>query len=851
MKQQLSAFWKKNNIYLLAFLLPVLIMMTLFIIGKIFPFGDRSFLHLDMYHQYYPFLTEFYRKIKEGESLLYSFHTGIGANFLGLYVYYLASPFNWLALLVPEQYLIEFMSYLVIFRIGLCGLTFSCYLRHHFRTKHYAIVFFSIFYALSGYMAAYNWNVMWLDCIILAPLIILGLERLVKEGKGGLYCITLALAILSNYYICIMICIYLVLYFVVLIVSKERTSLISACLRFALYSLLAGGMACVLLLPELEVLSLTAFSNSSFPQKLTSYFPLFDVISRHFADIAVETRLDHWPNIYCGVAVLFFLPLYVINRNIGFREKLAKCVLMAFLLISFSTNTLNFIWHGFNYPDSLPARQSFLYIFLLLTVCFESFLHIRDYSKKELAAVFGSIFFFLLLTQKLVTDDALTVRSLLITSLFLLVYGTLLNLYLNEPRLKKYLILYTTAAVILEAGLNTGLTSVPTVSRSDYLAHSTNSGRLAAQIQETDTDFYRIEKFSRLTQNDGTLAGYPTASFFSSTATALTTGFYENYGMQDSRVYYCFNGATPLTSALLSVKYMISPTERTEDPLLRFAGSEGENAWLYENKYTLPAGYTVDSSYENLSPASELGDLVARISESNLTNGLNPIAKQNKLAARFYPKEPLFSQITVRNGDTSSAAIKVTSSAHIYAYIVNHKVPGATVYRQNETQSFKKLKNPYILDLGYQNAGTILEIASDDPEQNLSLIAYSLNEAVLDKVLDAMTAQPFTVTGHTSDSIVGTADIKKAGHMVFSIPYETGWRVWIDGEEASEYNLFEDCFLSVPIGEGHHSIELRFYPRTLNIGIAMSLVSLAAFLLCMYLCKRTGQQAQKPDKQKA
>lgn len=72
---------------------------------------------------------------------------------------------------------------------------------------------------MSGYLAAYNWNVMWLDCIFLFPLIALGLEKLVTEGKYRLYCISLALCILSNYYISIMVCIFLVLYFLVLLVS--------------------------------------------------------------------------------------------------------------------------------------------------------------------------------------------------------------------------------------------------------------------------------------------------------------------------------------------------------------------------------------------------------------------------------------------------------------------------------------------------------------------------------------------------------------------------------------------------------------------------------------------------------
>ena len=192
---------KTDPLYLLSFLLPTLIMLVIFVIQKIYPFGDRSFLHIDMYHQYFPFLVEFYHKLKGGESLFHSWHTGIGSNFIALYAYYLASPFNWLCVLIPEQFLMEFLSYMVVLKIGLCGLTFTYYIRKHFHTDSWSVLCFALFYALSGFMAAYNWDVMWLDVVVLAPLILLGVERLVNEGKCYLYCITLGLSILSNYYL--------------------------------------------------------------------------------------------------------------------------------------------------------------------------------------------------------------------------------------------------------------------------------------------------------------------------------------------------------------------------------------------------------------------------------------------------------------------------------------------------------------------------------------------------------------------------------------------------------------------------------------------------------------------------
>ena len=254
----------KKKICFFSFLLPFLSMMAIFIGNGIYPFGDQSFMHSDMYHQYVPFLEEFVRKVRDGEPLYYSWRIGMGSNYLSLYGYYSASPFNWLMLLLPEKYLIEFMSYMVVFKIGLCGFTFSWLLTEKFHTNDLSVLFFSTFYAMSGFVAAYNWNVMWMDTLVLAPLIVLGLEKLVFEKKYSLYCITLGLCILSNYYLSIMVCIFLCLYFLVLVPNlfgsdgwkAFRARLLGAIGRFALFSLLAGGLAAVLLTSSGELKAL-------------------------------------------------------------------------------------------------------------------------------------------------------------------------------------------------------------------------------------------------------------------------------------------------------------------------------------------------------------------------------------------------------------------------------------------------------------------------------------------------------------------------------------------------------------------------------------------------------------------
>ena len=89
-----------------AFLIPFVVSVLICVGQGVYPFGDRCILHVDMYHQYCPFFTEFMNKLKSGGSLQYSWNLGLGSDFVALYAYYLASPLNFLLILWPRDYVI-------------------------------------------------------------------------------------------------------------------------------------------------------------------------------------------------------------------------------------------------------------------------------------------------------------------------------------------------------------------------------------------------------------------------------------------------------------------------------------------------------------------------------------------------------------------------------------------------------------------------------------------------------------------------------------------------------------------------------------------------------------------------
>ncbi len=807
---------------ILSFVLPIVIMLSIFIVRGIYPFGNRSFLFSDMYHQYMPFFTEFLQKIKAGEGLAYSYEVGIGSNFLALYVYYLASPLHWLAFLIPQAYLMEFMSYLVVVKIGLCGLTFFLYLKKKFDCKDSNMLFFACFYALSGYMAAYNWNIMWLDCIILFPLIIMGLERLVKEGRCGLYCITLALSILTNYYISIMICIFLVLYFVGLLVTEKRSWRIV--LHFGIYSLLAGGMAAVLLVPEVCAILETEFGNPDFPKKLESYFSVLDMMARHCLGVTTERGLEHWPNIYCGVAVFMLLPMYVLNQKISMRKRFVNLALAGFLLLSFATNMLDFAWHGMNYPDSLPARQSFIYIFLVLVMCFEAYRHVGEIDTKQILYGYLAAVVFLLWCEKFVESEDFDIGIEIFTLLFVTVYAVILYLYRTREtwKWKQVLVLVTLIAVVAECTINTINTSVGTTSRSAYLEPLEDYQTLYEWAREEDETFYRVEKFTRKTKNDGTLAGYPTASVFSSTLNSRVMDMYTRLGMRHSKVYYGFDGATAFTSALLNVNYMFGEHERYETPLYELV-QQSNDVYLYEAKARLPFGFVAPSGFE--------------LPEGDENNGLH---LQNAMMEELGIQGDLFVRVAaVQKEDDVTFT---TKEAGIYYGLLNasgtKKIEA--VGGSLETHTFPDLKKGAILYLGYMEAGESMTLTNgdaDDISPKITAEVYRMDTEVLKAALDKLSENHLQDVMYDSTHISGQITMTEAGRLILSIPYEDGWHITINGEKTKS-NSFDGSLMAFDLEPGVYVIEMEYIPEGKYVGLVVSLASLLVFGMLMIIGRK-------------
>lgn len=861
-KFSLDKWISNNRIYLAAFIMPVISMLIVYLFKDVYPFGDEMYLRSDNYHQYTPYLQILQDKLSEGGSLFYTWEIGAGMNFVAIAAYYLSSPLNLLLILWPGK-VVDIVSFFIVVKMGLSGFTATYYLSKKFGKKDMVTVIFGMAYALSAYFAAFSWNIMWLDCMVLLPLIVLGLERLVKEGKCGMYCITLAVAIFSNYYIGIMLCIYSVLYFIYLLCVTDVPAGVEKIKHYftvgknyVIYSLLAGGLSACVILPEYYNLLTTRSADTTFPEQLENYFSILYMLFRSLIYIPVaDLKYPHDPNIYCSVAIFLLIPLYMMCKNINKKERVGKTVLLVVMLVSFSFNIPNYIWHGFHFPNSLPCRESFIYIFLVLTMAYEAALHIKEYSSKQIIGVFTGATGLILLMEELFENAEFFSDLAIETSLlkiiyysvaFIIVYTVLIFLYRNRQDIKGFVVYLLVLVSFCELTLNMNTTGLVSTSNRAAYYESNEAFNVLNKAAKEDAaaegvNFFRTEEVSHRTRNDGALFGYNSISTFSSVSSAAMQYLYDDLGMQTSFNAYSYYGHTPLTSALFSIKYEYTTSAPSLPSTSSFFQSASYidgakntiNLNMYKNNYTLPLGFMVDSNTMNI---------------WNLDSG-NPFDVQNSFVKSAVPGSAnIFHRLTTDGAGTIQTTFALDAddtyttgtdaSLDVYFYVATSAENlTATITAEDgttSTKSFSSTNQNYICHVGDVTAGSTVVVSANDGSTVSGLYAYAFDLNAFTQVYNVLNSQGYIIDEYSDTRINGKINATSNGLMYTSIPYDEGWTVYVDGVKANTTKICKDAFTGVYLTAGNHTIEFKYTPKGFIPGITITIICILILVWLMF-----------------
>lgn len=859
-----SRFWRfveekgKGNLPLvLAFLLPFLTFFICLAIQGLYPFGDNQIINYDGWHQYYPFILKLWDHFHEGTSLLYDWTMGMGTNFLSMLSYYGSSPLNLLILFAPERDFRLLFQLFVILRVGLAGLFMGLFLKKTTKNAGFSIAFFSMGYALSGYMMGYFWNNMWLDTVALYPLLCLATVKLFREGKCGLYIFTLALSLFSNYYIGYMCCVFTVLvFFILCVVDRVRFSdfLRKGC-RFAVASLMGGAMSAILLLPAFFGLLNTASTSGESSVYVSFYESIRDLIAPliSFHEPAV---MDGLPNLATAALISLFAFAFLWAKKIPLREKLCAFFLLTFLLVSMNFSVLNYFWHGMHFTNMIPYRFAFLFAFAVVVMAY------RYYKKGMEDFDFIDAIGMLIFSGLAIFCAAGYYKDFaIIASVVVFVIGILLAVFYATKLLPRRVLsvvvcLVLTVETVASAWM--GTKAVGTSSYSGYydlqIGEEVRKMVALAEKNETDpNDFYRLETTEWRSLNDSCFYNYNGISQFASSANRRVSAFLQALGMPadpgSNRFVYVHG--TPLANTALGVKYLIHKGGYlSDDGLTCISPADNQTtSALYENQSFAGLGFMIEEEGGEFSfdmaqtpyqRQNELframtglqGDLFTLIPTTQ-ENHLN-LTAEDKGGWYEYKATPLPA------GETSrmlNLTVKVPDSGTVYIYA---DVPKANYVQVNNIwHPVDEYPNFFSAGKFATNETFTLRAAVEGGENeeftsHALFYVCTMDEELWQEGLARLQDEKMKITTFEDTYVKATVNAKKDGYLYTSIPMEPAhsWQVLVDGKP-TEIVPFADAFVGIYLPEGDHVVEFSYSP----LGYAKGKwISLVAVLLWVALC---------------
>ncbi|MBP5702523.1 MAG: YfhO family protein, partial [Lachnospiraceae bacterium] len=743
-------------------------------------------------------------------NLFHSMAGGLGGNIYGTVILCLSPP-DLIFSFVSLRSIPTVLYFMILFKIGLCGVSACFYLSHHDRTVLSApvAVLFSCCYALMSYNIMYYVAPMWYDCVILLPLLALSLEKIIAGKKSPAFIVLTALCLIDDYYIAYMVVIALIIYFVFRS-AEEGTGIrefIVRSLRFAFHGLIASGIAMFVILPAwLDLQRGKMAESGNMPGALAIKNSLPDVLRSFIPGSYAGFEFNASPNIFCGTVVTVMALIWLIYGKKNIRARLAGVLVIAVYFASFIVGPIDRMWHGFRDPISFSVRYAFTFSFFMIVFA------ARGY--RIAVGVLKNI-------PGMIKQTVLV--AVFVFSLFELIYNSHSVL----------------AGLAREAGHTAYEDYLKTVDVYDHL--------LSVNDLRNDGTYGRIANSTQFSGFDGSLFGYSGFSRFSSSYNYYVSELLGNLGFASANHVIVVKGMTPASIGLFDTGYVISLSDEASDiydPVYEYNGYE-----LLKNTCSLPFAYAINDSIDPL------------------IFGSDPYINQNIVYDEFFGSgegtcDGIYTEVpldftgeeeNLPEGVDSSEKYVFSSvnSGHYFLY-VNHM--NEVVYLnefRDEKGNLKPLniirdyvldgkqgkygngQYSYCVDLGYLEEGSEHELIlmSSNDVIGASKVYY-YNEDLFRTIISG--SEGFEIKKINSKGITLGGSLSEDSDVLITLPYEAGYRVYVDGVR-TDYGSYRNTLMVIRAVKGEHEIVIKYVPPGLLPGILVSVLSIVCFVLYAYI----------------
>ena len=850
----------KKRYYTLSILIPAVMILAIFLLFTITPFGNRTWLTIDLGQQYVDFFS-YYKDtlLHHPEQFFYSFSKSIGGEMVSLWAYYLMSPFNLLFLVIPTSKIAMGVSLLIFLKLVLSTVSFAVLLDVKFKQRNMTAVLFALSYGFMGYLSANQLNVMWLDALIGLPLIILGVDALLQKRNPFYYVLPLSLTILSNYYTGYMICLFLGLYFpYAYLVASDTFSWKNFAKqfgRFVFYSLISVGLIMVILLPTFYSLLGSKGTATTISWSFKSeYNPLLMLSKLFIGSFDFHEMQKGYPNIFVGSLSLFSFLCYFKEKKIALSQRLYALLITIILLISFNIEMFDKLWHAGQLPNWYSYRFSFLFSFWMVFLGYQWALKKTTVGIRETFVYFflalGAGIGFILFPQDYLQGWQIALG-------FGLSMGILYSLILigrGKRAYHKFLISFVVIELLLNSIIT--LSRLGYVMNSEFSAYQIALSNWSTVLHPAENEFYRSEKTILRSKNDSLQVPTYGVSHFSSTFEKETERFFEAIGVRQGTAYVNYSNGTLLTDALLGIKNtFIATTDASYNESWERKDLEDfstvatfDKGRIVTNPNVLSIAYPMKSILKSMKvptnhPITMQNQLANALSGTTSPKDILTRVTYNTDYENISGTPVVYQRIQFKEGQQEgSITLTFTPETNDPIYLEISGTMGEKdleMTLNGEPYAFYPVQSkPVLLSIAKNKKGqmqTLQIIVKSDGFDFSKLNLYSLNTSVLNERLEQTKAQELKLETFTATHFSGTMEVLEESTVLTTIPYSTGWRVWVDGQEVETYKIL-DSLLGFTISKGTHHIEYRYTTPFLLEGSLVSIASL--LLLILTLVKR-------------
>lgn len=886
-----KSYFLYTGLFLIVFFLGFLVF---FVQGKSFVWQS------DGYRQYYPvlqYLGSYYRNVltslftNPSQIPMIDYTIGQGEDILTTFANYgLGDPLTLLSVFVPAGYTEYLYDVLVVLRLYLSGITFLVYCAGMGRKREYGI-WGALAYAFCGFAI---WSVkdpFFLNALIYLPLILLGIEWILKKKSPLLLSLSVFCCVMSGYYFFYMIVLCALVYFCIrgrMIYPKKWSQIVGRgawCLAAGLGGVMISGILMVPFVCGFFASSRmeTYISFSSLVMYDLSYYK--NMLTKLFMVTEANDASAVW---YTSVAVLIFAALYLlVQKKDRVSVVLRNCVIACAFVVA--SPFAGYVLNGFGY---ITNRFMFIPAFLLAVVLVHMMPELLTcagvWTKKKAYGLIVLAAFYAVVCLLLSGKEGLLPAAFM--AVMLCVTLSVLLFFKN----KKWRIRLMMALVVLNLAGNINLIYQKFGANvvNDYMkagsvraAYRDSSVSEAKKLASAEDGMARMDVLLHDGENpnQSVVAKYPGISVYYS----VINGAYFDYMyplentpdlMYTHRILG--NDGRTVLENLANVRYVVS---RKRDMVpYGFEPVEGKKD-VYVNTNPTSIGYLCDSyvrekDYDNADVFERQNTLLSSVVLKS-SRGLYQKAEDSKYMTRGVLQSEArripYEETEVKNIVRSEGGWQIKEKNGYYNLAFSMK-PGNEYYLRlaglelieseldnrwghitmeglfkrfiisNEKYDFYFGRKDYLICLESLPAGKTeaehreLEFRINGRAkyrlENLEIIEVPL-ENLSEKAGQLYSERLYDVKVEEDGTISGrTPELAKGKILCLSVPYKEGYTLYVDGKETS-YEKVNKMYVGAWIPGGEHEILLTYETPGLRAGIVLSVLGIALTVF-LYLSQR-------------